>query len=81
MTELVTDGLCYWARQAPGRPAIVFDGTDRVDYQELDRWTDAAATPWCHPRQPASLADVSPSPRGFPQAANDPWQGRADQHV
>jgi fatty-acyl-CoA synthase len=43
MTELVTDGLCYWARQAPGRPAIVFDGTDRVDYQELDRWTDAAA--------------------------------------
>jgi fatty-acyl-CoA synthase len=43
MTELVTDGLCYWARQAPGRPAIVFDGTDRVDYQTLDRWTDAAA--------------------------------------
>ena len=28
MTELVTDGLCYWARQAPDRPAIVFDGTD-----------------------------------------------------
>jgi fatty-acyl-CoA synthase len=43
MTELVTDGLSYWARQAPGRPAIVFDGTDRVDYQSLDRWTDAAA--------------------------------------
>jgi fatty-acyl-CoA synthase len=43
MTELVTDGLCYWARQAPGRPAIVFDGTDLVDYQSLDRWTDAAA--------------------------------------
>jgi fatty-acyl-CoA synthase len=31
MTELVTDGLSYWARQAPGRPAIVFDGTDLVD--------------------------------------------------
>jgi len=43
MTELVTDGLCYWARQAPSRPAIVFDGTDHVDYQDLDRWTDAAA--------------------------------------
>jgi fatty-acyl-CoA synthase len=43
MTELVTDGLSYWARQAPDRPAIVFDGTDRVDYQSLDRWTDAAA--------------------------------------
>ena len=43
MTELVTDGLSYWARQAPGRPAIVFDGTDLVDYQSLDRWTDAAA--------------------------------------
>ena len=43
MTELVTDGLSYWARQAPGRPAIVFDGTDRVDYLTLDRWTDAAA--------------------------------------
>ena len=43
MTELVTDGLSYWARQAPGRPAIVFDGTDRVDYQTLDQWTDAAA--------------------------------------
>ena len=46
MTELVTDGMCYWARQAPGRPAIVFDGTDLVDYQSLDRWTDAAAR--CH---------------------------------
>ena len=46
MTELVTDGLCYWARQAPGRPAIVFDGTDLVDYQSLDRWTDASAR--CH---------------------------------
>lgn len=46
MTELVTDGLCYWARQAPARPAIVFDGTDLVDYQSLDRWTDAAAR--CH---------------------------------
>jgi fatty-acyl-CoA synthase len=43
MTELVTDGLSYWARQAPGRPAVVFDGTDLVDYQSLDRWTDAAA--------------------------------------
>jgi fatty-acyl-CoA synthase len=43
MTELVTDGLSYWARQAPDRPAIVFDGTDRVDYRTLDRWTDAAA--------------------------------------
>jgi fatty-acyl-CoA synthase len=46
MTELVTDGLSYWARQAPGRPAIVFDGTDLVDYQGLDRWTNAAAR--CH---------------------------------
>jgi fatty-acyl-CoA synthase len=46
MTELVTDGLSYWARQAPVRPAIVFDGTDLVDYQGLDRWTDAAAR--CH---------------------------------
>jgi fatty-acyl-CoA synthase len=46
MTELVTDGLRYWARQAPDRPAIVFDGTDLVDYQSLDRWTDAAAR--CH---------------------------------
>jgi fatty-acyl-CoA synthase len=43
MTELVTDGLAYWARAAPERPAIVFDGTDTVDYRTLDRWTDAAA--------------------------------------
>ena len=43
MTELVTDGLSYWARQAPHRPAIVFDGTDTVDYQTLDRWTTTAA--------------------------------------
>jgi fatty-acyl-CoA synthase len=43
MTELVTDGLSYWARQAPRRPAIVFDGTDTVDYRSLARWTDAAA--------------------------------------
>jgi fatty-acyl-CoA synthase len=43
MTELVTDGLGYWAQAAPQRPAIVFDGTDVVDYRTLDRWTDAAA--------------------------------------
>jgi fatty-acyl-CoA synthase len=43
MTELVTDGLGFWARQAPDRPAIVFDGTDAVDYRTLDRWTDNAA--------------------------------------
>ncbi|MCE3550830.1 AMP-binding protein [Pseudonocardia sp. RS11V-5] len=43
MTELVTDGLGYWAAAAPERPAIVFDGTDAVDYRTLDRWTDAAA--------------------------------------
>jgi fatty-acyl-CoA synthase len=43
MTELVTDGLSYWALQSPERAAIVFDGTDTVDYQTLDRWTDSAA--------------------------------------
>ena len=43
MTELVTDGLSYWALQSPGRAAIVFDGTDTVDYPTLDRWTDSAA--------------------------------------
>ncbi|MWA07566.1 AMP-binding protein [Actinomadura sp. LD22] len=43
MTELVTDGLGYWARQAPDRPAIVFDGSDTVDYRTLEHWTDAAA--------------------------------------
>jgi fatty-acyl-CoA synthase len=43
MTELVTDGLSYWARQSPERAAIVFDGTDTVDYPTLDRWTDNAA--------------------------------------
>ena len=43
MTELCTDGITYWARQTPDRLAIVFDGTDRVDYATLDSWTDAAA--------------------------------------
>ncbi len=43
MTELVTDGLSYWARQCPERAAIVFDGTDTIDYHTLDRWTDCAA--------------------------------------
>jgi fatty-acyl-CoA synthase len=43
VTELCTDGITYWARQAPERLAIVFDGTDRVDYATLDSWTDAAA--------------------------------------
>ncbi|MCV7412496.1 hypothetical protein AWC05_17920 [Mycobacterium florentinum] len=43
MTELVTDGLSYWARQSPERAAIVFDGTDTIDYPTLDRWTDCAA--------------------------------------
>ncbi|CDO90250.1 hypothetical protein AWC29_26590 [Mycobacterium triplex] len=44
MTELVTDGLSYWARRSPERAAIVFDGTDTLDYPTLDRWTDCAAT-------------------------------------
>ncbi|HVE28151.1 MAG TPA: AMP-binding protein, partial [Sporichthya sp.] len=43
MTELCTDGITYWARSAPDRLAIVFDGTDRVTYATLDAWTDAAA--------------------------------------
>ncbi|KAA9156760.1 long-chain fatty acid--CoA ligase [Amycolatopsis acidicola] len=43
MTVLVTDGLQQWAREAPERPAIVFDGDDVVTYRALDRWTDAAA--------------------------------------
>lgn len=43
MAELVTDGLRFWAQQTPDRPAIVFDGTDTVDYPTLDRWTDCAA--------------------------------------
>ncbi len=43
MTELITDGLSYWARQSPDRAAIVFDGADTVDYSTLDRWTDSAA--------------------------------------
>jgi fatty-acyl-CoA synthase len=43
MTELVTDGLSYWARQAPERAAVVFDGTDTIDYPTLHRWTDTAA--------------------------------------
>ena len=43
MTVLVTDGLRYWAREAPDRQAIVFDGDDVVTYRALDRWTDAAA--------------------------------------
>jgi fatty-acyl-CoA synthase len=43
MTELCTDGITYWARSAPDRLAIVFDGTDRVTYATLDSWTDAAA--------------------------------------
>ena len=42
MTELVTDGLSFWAQQAPERAAIVFDGTDTIDYPTLDRWTDNA---------------------------------------
>ncbi|GAA4546700.1 class I adenylate-forming enzyme family protein [Pseudonocardia xishanensis] len=43
MAQLVMDGPRYWAQAAPDRPAIVFDGTDVVDYRTLDRWTDAAA--------------------------------------
>jgi fatty-acyl-CoA synthase len=43
MTMHVADGLRYWAREAPGRPAIVFDGDDVVTYRALDQWTDAAA--------------------------------------
>lgn len=42
MTTLVTDGMQHWAREAPDRPAIVFDGDDVVTYRALDRWTDVA---------------------------------------
>src|SRR4051794_4953655 len=41
--RMITDGVRWWARNNPDRPAIVFDGTDEVDYATLDRWTDNAA--------------------------------------
>ncbi|GAA2892864.1 long-chain-fatty-acid--CoA ligase FadD13 [Pseudonocardia halophobica] len=40
---MITDGVRWWARNNPDRLAIVFDGTDEVDYATLDRWTDNAA--------------------------------------
>jgi fatty-acyl-CoA synthase len=43
VTALVTDGLAWWAETTPDQPAIVFDGSDSVDYAGLARWTDAAA--------------------------------------
>jgi fatty-acyl-CoA synthase len=58
MTELVTDGLSYWARQCPERAAIVFDGTDTVDYQTLDRWTDAAAVHLAAALQPGDRVGI-----------------------
>ena len=57
MTELVTDGLSYWARQCPERAAIVFDGTDTIDYQTLDRWTDNAARHLAAPHDPAAARE------------------------
>lgn len=43
MTAPVTTGITWWARCAPDRPAIVFDGSDVVSYAALDHWTDSAA--------------------------------------
>lgn len=43
MTASVVAGITWWAQNAPDQPAIVFDGTDSVDYGTLDRWTDNAA--------------------------------------
>ncbi|ALE82188.1 class I adenylate-forming enzyme family protein [Pseudonocardia sp. HH130629-09] len=40
---MITDGVRWWARTTPNRPAVVFDGTDEVGYAVLDRWTDDAA--------------------------------------
>ena len=58
MTELVTDGLSYWARRSPDRAAIVFDGTDTVDYSTLDRWTDTAATHLAATLQPGDRVGI-----------------------
>ncbi len=60
VTALVTDGLEWWARATPDQPALIFDGSDAVDYATLARWSDGAAR---------LLADsglrrgVSPGPR------------------
>lgn len=43
MTALVTDGLSWWSQETPDVTAIVFDGSDRVSYRELDLWTAAVA--------------------------------------
>ncbi|GAA4546643.1 class I adenylate-forming enzyme family protein [Pseudonocardia xishanensis] len=40
---MITDGVSWWARNNPDRPAIVFDGVDEVDYATLHGWTDSTA--------------------------------------
>ncbi|MEH3132331.1 MAG: AMP-binding protein [Mycolicibacterium neoaurum] len=43
MTAHITDGLRFWAEAAPHRAAIVFDGSDTVDFRTLECWSDTAA--------------------------------------
>lgn len=40
---LLHDGVSYWARRSPAKPAIVLDDEPPLDYATLDRWSDGVA--------------------------------------
>ena len=40
---LLYDGIRYWARRSPDKPAIVLDDDPPLNYATLDRWSDGVA--------------------------------------
>lgn len=40
---LLHDGVSYWARRTPSKPAIFIDDEPPLDYATLDRWSDGVA--------------------------------------
>ena len=40
---LMHDGLDYWARRSPDKPALILDRDQRLTYAELARWSDGVA--------------------------------------
>src|SRR5581483_7686851 len=40
---LLFDGLEYWRRETPDKPALILDNTEILTYAELGRWSDGVA--------------------------------------
>lgn len=64
---LLHDGVTYWARRTPDKPAIVIDDEPPLGYRMLDRWSDGVAA------RLQSLGVVPGDRVGIAAANSLPW--------